>query len=361
MLLNVLIYLALAQQTAPAAELTTAARRSRDALVGEFRLVVTSDMRVPRHALKKIDVHRARVAVWSRGNLLRTERTVLESYFDKSAPGVRTITCRNCERPGYAIRTVAGDATGRAEVGFERLDAEFERIDMWNIDWKRFGLRHGMIADYARGSADATLAELAAKGEREPQRSESGGRSCDVVSQPEVNGGRLRAWFCPELGGNPVRYEATWPGETSTVTEITYAKLPGGLGWYPEKVFHQEVSKGSELIRETVVVERADFGVVVPESTFTVAGLGLDDGQFIAYPEIKNSDKYPTLKNGKVDKEYTSGKQAVDGYLASINRGDIPAPTPDAPPPTNRPYYLASAAVFAALAVGSLIFARRQS
>ena len=339
---------------------TALARQSREQISTHYHLVVTTNSSSLGKVVGQKSIHQARIEIWAQDDKLRTDRRVTESTFDKSAVGCRTITCRNVSVKATLSGTVVGSSVARYEVRFDPINATTDKLDGWRIDWRKLGLLHGALTSYPKEPAESTLLQVEKNGVNEVRLVELDGAACRMIQVPLQNRGNLRTWFHPDQGFNPIRYESSWPTGVKVVTESTYKAIPGGGGWYPSRIEHFAESAGTELLRETIVIELAEFGLTIPKSTFTLAGLGLDDGQFIALPETKNANDYPTWKNGKLDTRYTSQKQASDAHALRLKLSTAEPPTPDAPPPTNRVYYLAAAAVLAALAVVAFVLARRR-
>lgn len=337
--------------------------RARDDLPTTYHIALTHETVVYNSTPPRPpDREYYRVEVWSRPPLVRTDRWPLASSTSAGSVGTRWVVCRGCERVGYAMTAHTGVRDGRVEVGFDRIDADFDRLDRWRIDWRRLGIMHASLALYSHEPPDSTMRNVAKAKRATVTRAERGGHECALVRRPFDNGdGHRDAWFRPDRGMNPVYFEhVSDAGRSRSTTDVTYARTAGVSHWYPSSVTHDYVEGGREVLSEKITIEAAEFGTPIPDKVFTLDGVGLDEGQSVAFPEIKDANDTPVWRNGKLDWVYTSGKAAADNYALKMQQLEASSPpTPDAPPPANGWLYYAGAAALTVAAAVLFVLARR--
>lgn len=329
---------------------------ARDRLGPNYYIVLTFtlDEMVPGTGQWRRTV-RDTLAIWVRDKLFRTDQTASEFPGNPDAVGRRNIRCRNCERPGFVLVTGTGSSRDRRTVTFQPL-AKYEPNDPWRIDWRRLGQLPAMLGMYKQETPDAVLRSLKEVGRDPVERSVRDGHPCLVVHSPFGDGVR-HTWFRSDLGMNPVFVDEGIPkSEYKQTTEITYAKYSGADVWFPKTILvsHSTGGRQPKAFREHISIEKAEFNATIPDNVFTLAGLGLEDGQAIVYPGTKPGDE-PIWRNGTFDKNDTAAKAAA----AAMEQMMTQPPVPDAPPSSDRGLYYAGAAVLTLLAAGLAAFARR--
>lgn len=330
---------------------------ARDGLPSSYHLVLSVTWAQPDQGEKQVST----VEVWVKGDRVRTDEKKHESTFDRAGVGVRNILCRNCERKGYGIMTSQGSVGSVAQVTFLPLGPDFDVSDGHRIDWRRLGQLNGPTPDYLRETPDATLRQfLTFAGDLQKLSGEGDtGPLYQVTARLKLEN-TLRADLSPRHGMNPVRLVNDFKSHNyNQTTLIRYDKpLTGGV-WFPSAVSCIRMLKGKELVNEQVVVKLADFTTPISDRVFTIPGLGLDYGQPIAFPEIKQSRDHPLWIDGKIDYKYTVGKSSAEAYRRALTEAAGP-PVPDVDPRSGRLYYV-GAAVLAILAVLAARFARRRA
>ena len=326
---------------------------ARDSLTQNYHLVLAVTTALPDRYDKQVYT----LEVWVKGPLVRTDLTRHENTSDKASVGTRMVVCRNCERTGYGLTTTTGLTSSRSQVSFYPLgDKYFEAVDTFKVDWRRLGQLHGCLTNYARDPADSSLRFVLQVG-GEAREVEEDGAVCYALGVPSKTGYGYRCLFGPQVGMNLVKYDdASDNQQFKKSTAVTYSKTAGGV-WFPKTITHNRTRAGSEMLREQVVVETAELNTVVPDRVFTLAGIGLDYGQSVAFPEIKNNADYPTWSEGKLDTVNTVGKTAARAYQLKMALAPAKPPVPDVPQSSGRPYYASAAA----LAAGLIVLARRRA
>lgn len=332
-----------------------AARRS---LPSQYRVELTRTFTLSAGVKSQSQI--TEITVWSKKDSLRTDVVKKSSSADPDGVGWREITCRNCERPGYGVRTRAGRSISLAVVDLSRMDAEFDRLDQWRVDWRGLGLLPGGLDDYARKPYANAIDLLASRASDVVARKSLNGFPCLVLTSSPQGDVRLTrtCWFRPDLGMNPVLWEdEVLASDFKRRTEIEYRQFASLGTWYPSSIHHTETRAGETVIDENLTIRLADFGTPVSDNVFTLAGLRLDNHQPVALPETPQVKDYPVWKDGKLDKTYTAGKMAAEAHDFLINESDKAPPQPDHAPP-RWPYYLGSV-VIAFFGLILLLFARK--
>lgn len=243
---------------------------SRKALPKQYHIVLTESDSVgpnkPHHQFREI-------SVWSKNDALRTDAFKKSSSFDPGGVGWREITCRNCERPGYAIKTRAGGGTSLVVADFSKLDAAFDAADYWRIDWRGLGLLQDSLDGYAKEPYTQTLDLLAVHANDAAEVKPLNGFPCLVLTSIPKGDVRLTrtCWFRPDLGMNPVLCEdAASDWDFKKRTEVEYRKVGNLDAWYPSSVRHTRTQGGRLVFDEKLSVLLADFESPVADSVFTL-------------------------------------------------------------------------------------------
>jgi len=336
----------------------------RKSLPNEYSLVLSLKTMLSNPGVPdNIDV--SQVSVWSRGNLLRTDQFKNSSMKDKEDELRRSITCRNCERPGYAIRTFSGRKGSLALVEFQKLGPDFDKVDNWRIDWRGLGILPNDLYAYNKHPLTQRMDLLAMVPHHTIEAVDLNGSPSVLITVPTRSSregdppGSLKSWFGRDVGMNPVRFVDD-SGLVQT-TDITYQKLEKFNAWYPKTVHHVRTQRGKSIFDEMITVESVQFGEPIPDEIFQLAGLKLDNGQAIAFPEIKQNNNYPTWQNGKLDRSYTLGMHAVDALEFRDKELNLESAVPDRPQPgAGQWVYFLGAFLFAALAGTLAYYARRK-
>ncbi len=350
-----------AQNIIDKANLVSNVLSSRKMLPSEYHLEFKRESK-SSEAGKAENSESSIISVWSRGSLLRTDVSKIVSTRDKQHVGRRSITCRNCERPGFALFTKVGSKDSISLVQFEKLDAAFDARDNWRIDWRGLGLLPDDLSGYRTTPVTSLLDQITRVRDCKIESIEREGSACYVVTIPVVNksGGSAsrKSWYCRDFGMNPIRFEDS--GGLLQVTDITYQKLKGIDTWFPMTIHHVRTQNGKIIFDEMLVVELMNFGDHISDEIFQLAGLKLDEGQPVRFPEIKNLEESPVWRNGKLDRNYTAVMQTIDSMDFRAKQLDL-QPIPDVDTGTSRWIYYFGAGVLALVGIVIAYFARRTS
>ncbi len=301
------------------------------------------------------------VEVWVKGRQVRVDETKERSTFDKNGVGRRRIIGRHCERQGFGIFTSTGGGVGLTEqVGFHTLDDRFDALDGFRIDWRRLGQLHGFTGTYRRGPPDASLRHmLRVKGTSELVNLD--GRSCYSVAETTRAPNTNRYLFDPASGMNPIKMESYDDASDFRMsTEIDNSPTKLGV-WFPSKVTHTHWRAGRQVLREQITIKAANLNVDIPPAIFTLAGMNLDSGQPVAFPEIADPVNYPVWDGTKLDTVGTLGKRTASHYREALAPpAPLREPIPDVAPPAPRWLHYAGAAACVTLAGLLYLWVRRR-
>lgn len=337
----------------------TKALASRRSLPSQYHLLLTRSTSIK--SAGNPAVQSTEISVWSKKGLLRTDVVKKSSSFDSDGVGWREIVCRNCERAGYAVRTRAGGGVSLSMVNFIRIDAAFDGSDEWRIDWRGLGLLQDALDGYAKKPYSDTIDVLGQRAATAAEVKALNGFPCLTLTSAAKGEVRLTrtCWFRPDLGMNPVVIEDAVEGvDFKQRSEIDYRKLDKLGLWFPSSVHYTRTQNGETILDEKLSVLLADFETPVPDETFTLAGLSLDNSQPVALPEITQSKDYPTWRGGKLDRTYTAGKMALEAHEFRAAQSDANPPVPDRLAP-RWPYYVGASIL--AVAGLALVAAARKS
>lgn len=338
-------------------ELVAKALKSRDG-IASYHLVVHEETALNAIPGAVKEIRKYRHEVWFANGKNRTDRTILESNVETLSGqiGQRSITCRNCERPGFAITNNQGDKFV-SSLKYEKMDAEFENRDWLHFDWKQMGLLHESLGKYHSRSADSSLRGLQRMDKPEVESKIEGQMTLHTASVSGQPGAIFTCTFRPDYSNNPVRYltrsAVRDPAEKpmEKVTEIEYSNANSAGIYYPKVIRHRLSQGGVPTFDQTLKFETVELNEPIPVSVFTLAGLALKKGTPIEVPEIQDIRKQPTWGDGHVDRERTRGKQA-DEYYAKLESQS--SPVPDIPEPGRTwPFYVAG--FFGVLAAGLFV------
>jgi hypothetical protein len=307
-----------AQDPLPRKTILNIVNSSRSQLSNEYHLeiLIDSHQLVPERGEPYKE--QVQLSIWSQGKKLRTDARHVSTTRANQNLTTRTIYCRNCERSGYGVFTTVGAKTSISEVQFFKIsEGTFDKIDAWKIDWRGLGLLAGDMNIYRHVPTTTQLEQLAKVEAFQISETSLEDLKCYLASvdtQGKAATGYRRIWFSPSHGMNPVRFEDVTQGKRSskTVTTIEYQRVKNSLTWYPQKIQTSRERDGTKILTETVEIRKAGFGDVLPESTFQLAGLDLENGQPVAFPEIKRNNDYPVWRNGQLDRKYTAQMQTLD-------------------------------------------------
>jgi hypothetical protein len=295
------------------------------------------------------------VEVWSKGSLFRSDEDRRGGALDEGGVGGRRISCRNCERKGYTLSTVQGGLPGTVfQVQFTPLNnSVVDATDGLRFDWMRLGLLHGDIPMYLREPADSTLHSFS-KSQGVVQEVDHEGHRCLAIRVTTKSGDVRRSYFRPDLGMNPVLFadDISRGGmKFRQETKITYKKYAGVDIWFPKTVSHIRTQGDKTILSESIVIDQAELNTSVADNVFTLAGLGLDFGQPVAFPELKSANDHPTWGKDGLDWKQTIGKSTREAYEQAMRQTAPPPPTPDNSPSSNRRLYYTCALVLASTAI----------
>lgn len=114
-----------------------------------------------------------------------------------------------------------------------------------------------------------------------------------LVSSLILPTGQSETYFSVDEGHNPILDSGAFKsefGQLKSTTKISWRKTPGNH-LYPSRIKHTEM-KGDKLMSdETITVIDADFHNPIDPVIFTVEGMNLNEGQWIAYADVPAADQ----------------------------------------------------------------------
>jgi hypothetical protein len=315
----------------PVKDAVAAAFESRKQ-IKTFHLVITvqsSDMNTG----KKEDEtrERRRFEVWSDGKRSRLDWTILEHNREPKQVNRRHITCRHCEREGYAAYTVRGKGFIHT-VDFRKITPEFEAADSMNLDWAHLGFMSGYTRSLtARDEFSVLLKpEATVSASRLVENGETVFRYESVLQNPNC---LRRIDLLPEKGYNPSTVAVICDKENyRQVMNAEYALDPHSQLWFPKKIRYTKTASENFIFSDNqLTFETVELNVPIPEVTFTLAGFDLVDNTAIQFPEVKKLEEAPTWQKGKADPKRPLGDVVRETY-EKMNQTGARAPVPDNPP-----------------------------
>jgi hypothetical protein len=235
------------------------------------------------------------------------------------------VHCRNCVQSGYVVETTLTPESrdSRSLVAFRSLkDIRHDLL----IDWRYLGLFQGRLLQFHRRSA------------YEVQTTRLNPKNAEIKSTDKYltisylgNSGSVKTTHTYTKSKNWHLVKSELEGSLSH-GKFNYTTTTEYTDWhgheYPKKLVFSEINASNQTNIETIDILEASFESP-DEKYFTLEGLGLNEGQAIAYPELP-LDQAPIWRNGKVDMNYTIADQQRD---AKVFRPDTNQPTV-----TNAPY-----------------------
>ncbi|MFO0799500.1 MAG: hypothetical protein U0804_18685 [Gemmataceae bacterium] len=268
---------------------------------------------------------------------------------------------------GFDIVTTVfpGTPTVQPMVEFNKRGARKQDNYCAGFDWRFFGLSNDGRCLYPGLQVGTSfpaffrLPDLVTRSDRRD------GVPCLVATWTKENLERS-VWLSESVAFNPVffmdRFEDKEKSETRT-TEISWHRTPGGH-LYPKSISHNSIitrGGGRYAFEEVTTISHADFASPIDPTVFTLAGLGLNEGQVIGLPGLKHED-CPVWHNGKLDPAYTVRDR--DNERAKL----LPVSTPSGPPapyptPSNAPWIVGVVAGVVAVVTGvaALVIRRRRA
>jgi hypothetical protein len=288
------------------------------------------------------------VSIWRLRDKYRCDVSIVSDSQDPESDGSRDITCRNCDRSGYAIQTRCGNSSYRAVANFIPIDADFDKKDAWHIDWRGLGLLGEEIESYSSMPMSARHDFFVKSKNVSVTDLNLEGSDCKLISHKRVEDRQNRyyqseTYYCKEFNLNPIKHSVSSDQYgMSAATEIKYQLLHGKY-WYPLSLRTERKSGGQQTSEQIITIVHADFITPVNDRIFSLESMSLDNNQPIAFPEYKSIKDFPVWRNGKLDKKFTVEmlSREVDDLL-----GKSKAPTADQVPFMVRNvwlYYLAAA------------------
>jgi hypothetical protein len=296
------------------------------------------------------------ISVWSMSGKFRTDIQYISSSLASENVGYRFVSCRNCDRSGFAITTACGSDKSRSTVKYNPINSSYDKTDEWNIDWRGLGLLNHPISKYHVNPWTQQNDYIAKYANTLPALDNVFGKKCTSLTQSKPGTASeadftVTTSYCPEYSLNPVKHFASSKAhDMDTFTEIRYREIHPGV-WFPESLIHTKTTKGKITFSETLTIISADFVSPIDEKVFTLEGLSLDDYQPVAFPEYKDIKDFPVWRNGKIDKNYTTEMMVKDAYNSLQGSQQ---PTPDTLPFMQRNswiYYVGSGLLIVLAAV----------
>ncbi|MBX3400104.1 MAG: hypothetical protein KF873_15340 [Gemmataceae bacterium] len=320
-------------------KLEECARKSIESreIIKNYHLLASIDIRERTNG--KLEEYRYEFEAWKKGERYRLDRKVIEESENRKNNGTRWIYCRNCEQDGMKITTYMGP-NSISPVMISRIDDNDPRH--YHIDWRFLGLRKSELYNKDR-RPDADLLEIrkldnitisvTAAGVNDVRHFES-----------KTPAGILKITFDGSAAFNPTYFylDAKRGNDIlATETNVVYQKIDGIP--FPRSMHYSSMLNKSVVMSELKInVKSIELNGEIEDSVFTLAGLNLREGQPIRLPEIQDSSKQPTWKDGKIDKDFTWSKSATEGHRKLMEQ-KAENPVPDVAPglfESRWPYFL---------------------
>lgn len=297
--------------------LVEAAAKSRILLPNEYHLVVEQHW---KHAAQKTASGKIsppsefvrRIMVWSKGESLRTDIQKLGLDVNDEEYGSREIICRNGEFPGYGMMMYLGSRHTVTSLEIMPLGPRFDAHDQFKLDWRGIGMNGRAVGDHANVPMTLLLKQIRNIRPTTIESTIHNNEPCELITMPlrsrwygEI--GTRKIWFAPNRGMNPVRVVDDTSGDGPMVyntTDIEYQKVAGFDAWYPKKIVYVNTRDDKIDTEETINVLVASFDKLVPDVTFRIIGLNLQNGHSIRLPGIGDDRQEPVMRNGKPDRDY---------------------------------------------------------
>lgn len=247
-------------------------------------------------------------SIWRDGDKLRVDIT--DAVGEPAPPagmvrtggeGERRITCHNCERTGYFLITgvFPGNPKLTSIVGFHKTPALAGYFSELDIDWRFLGMTNNSLHAYKLAAVAEGCQNYLANPKRVLSRSVRDNKPC-LVSSLTIPTSHSETYFFVDDGHNPIINTGVYKSDQGLLkctTEIEWRKTPGNH-LYPSRIRHSEMKGEKFQSDETINVIDADFHSPINPVVFTLAGLNLNDGQLIAYPDVPAADR-PRWRNAK--------------------------------------------------------------
>ncbi len=276
--------------------------------------------------------------IWRSGTKYREDSTLVSSGRTPPHPniGERRVHCLNCERDGHLIATtICQNSRLSTIVTFPKIN-EMKSSDILGIDWAYYGCHSGWLGSNRGDPVLGVFESMKSEPGWTVTRKRRDGFDC-IVASNQKDSWTTSVWLRPDLGMNPVYIDkrtAAPDNKYPTVIEnvIEYTIVGKNL-YYPSKVVYAYSFDGRQIRKATTTLSDIQFANPINPSIFTLAGLGLQEGQAIVYPEIKDMRDAPIWRNGKVDKDWTIGKEQLTTLAQATSEVAAPekvlAPFPD--------------------------------
>ena len=223
----------------------------------------------------------------------------------------RLILCRNCERPGYALVTgVAKDESkrpGLLSVNFTKLE-ELAGRENFPDDLRFFGLQNKITDLNQEFTQQQAVLNLLKHEDWMKTVAGRNGTRRTTISRSGPKNFSLSIIFAEELADQPIEYHLT-EYTRLTLSKLDYADVGNGR-FYPKFILNTVSYDGVLSESSTITISKHDFANPPSPDKFTLAGLGLEEGQVVAYPEIKNEGDYPVWRNGQLDAVNTANERS---------------------------------------------------
>ena len=248
--------------------------------------------------------------LWRAGDKLRFDITdaaadppPANGLVQPGSRGAREVTCQNCERQGYVIITnvYPGKPIITSLVEFNTSPSLSGKYDALNIDWRFLGLSVNRLSSYKSTSVTEYYRKLAINPKLRLSQRVRNEKPCLLASLGSADN-EFEIYFGEPEQYNPVFYSVvngTAQSQVKITNEVDWQPTVGGY-LYPAGAKHAMTRGGKTQYEEVVTVLHADFHNRIDAAVFTLAGLGLNDNQQIAYPGVPPSDR-PLWHDGKAD------------------------------------------------------------
>lgn len=192
----------------------------------------------------------------------------------------------------------------------------------------------------------------------ELEQDRNGGRC--LVTEIKRESGQSGIWFGVSDKYNPVWFKSDSEsgGKSQQLTTEVRWRETVGNHLFPDRITHKSLKNGALVYEEIITIPHADFDSAVDQSVFTLAGLGLNESQPIAYPNTDASD-WPVWHDGRADPSLS--RRAVAKAMKAERDGPVDSGLSNVPPvaayPAPANTSLIVGLVFGALSVVTLAIA----
>ena len=161
------------------------------------------------------------------------------------------------------------------------------------------GLQNDVLGEMNRVHPSDFLRTAAKDWKRQDET--KNGHRITTYEQVKVGEYKQKIVFSSQFNHSPILFELVANDNSICVSTTITPALISDKYWYPSKIVHLSVQGGKEYTKEILDLSDVNFGQPIKPEIFTLAGIGLQDEQAIAFPESKSADDFKIWKNGRID------------------------------------------------------------